>query len=136
MEGLPAAITGPLYVEVSSGDGNCADEDSIDSTSNATEGLDYYGIPYERIYQNGSLESGAWVAVIVERDVESRTYGDEAYYSEGYTVETHLVVIDLATGNAWHRLVISSPPPSNPEDTNYGSFYPNKAVALVKPLVK
>lgn len=135
-EGLPAAITGPLYVEVSSGDGNLADEDDVDSTSYATEGLDYYGIPYGRIYQDGSLESTAWVAVIVERDVESRTYGEEAYYTEGYTVETHLIIIDLSTGNAWHRLVSSSQPPSNPEETNYGSFFPNKAVALLKPLVK
>ena len=135
-EGMPPAITGPLCVEIYSADGNCADVDGIDSTDNATAGLDYYGIPYERIYQDGSLESTAWVAVILERDVVTRAYGDESFYTDGYTVETHVVLIDLATGQAWHRLAVSSPPPANPEDTNYGSFYPNKAVALLKPLVK
>lgn len=135
-EGLPPAITGPLYVEKYSADGNCAEADDIETSYDATAGLDYYGIPYERIYQDGSLESAAWVAVIIERDVATRTYGDESFYTDGYTVETHLILIDLATGQAWHRLVVSSPPPANPEDTNYGSFYPNKAVALLKPLVK
>ena len=135
MEGLPPAITGPLYVEIISGDGNCAEADDIVSTTDATQGLDYYGIPYERIYQSGSLDSATWVAIIAERDVVSRTYGEEASYTEGYSVETHLVIVDLATGRAWHRTVISSPPPSNPEETNYGGFFPNKAVALLKPLI-
>ena len=135
IEGMPPAITGPLYVEIISGDGNLADVDDIVSTTDATQGLDYYGIPYDRIYQNGSLESAAWVAIIAERDVVSRTYGEESYYSDGYSVETHLIIVDLATGQAWHRMVISSPPPSNPEETNYGSFFPNKAVVLLKPLI-
>ena len=134
-EGLPPAITGPLYVEIFSSEGNCAEEDNIDSTSDATQGLDYYGIPYEHIYQDGSLENATWVAVIVERDVMTREYGESSNYTEGYSVETHLVIIELATGNAWHRTVVSSPPPSNPEETNYGSFFPNKAVALLKPLI-
>ncbi len=136
IEGMPPAITGPLYVEIISGDGNCADADNIVSTTDATQGLDYYGIPYERIYQNGSLESATWVAVIAERDVVSRTYGEDSYYTEGYSVETHLIIVDLATGRAWHRIVISSPPPSNPEETNYGSFFPNQAVVLLKPLIR
>ena len=135
-EGLPPAITGPLYVEIVSGDGNYAEEDTIVSTTDAPQGLDYYGIPYERIYQTSSLESATWVAVIVERDVITREYGEESYYTEGYSVETHLIIVDLATGNAWHRTVVSSPPPSNPEETNYGSFLPSKAVLLLKPLVK
>ena len=135
IEGMPPAITGPLSVEIISGDGNLADVDDIVSTTDATQGLDYYGIPYDRIYQIGSLESAAWVAIIAERDVVSRTYGEESYYSDGYSVETHLIIVDLATGQAWHRMVISSPPPSNPEETNYGSFFPNKAVVLLKPLI-
>ncbi len=52
---MPPAITGPLYVEILYGDGNCAEADDIVSTTDATQGLDYYGIPYERIYQYGSL---------------------------------------------------------------------------------
>ena len=134
-EGMPPAITGPLYVEIASGDGNCADVDNIVSTTDATQGLDYYGIPYERIYQNGSLESATWVAIIAERDVVSRTYSDDYSNTEGYSVETHLTIVDLATGRAWHRIVVSSPPPSTPDETNYGSFFPNKAVVLLKPLI-
>ncbi len=134
-EGMPPAITGPLYVEILYGDGNCAEADDIVSTTDATQGLDYYGIPYERIYQYGSLESATWVAIIAERDVVTRTYSDDYYNTEGYSVETHLVIVDLATGRAWHRTVITSPPPSNPEETNYGGFFPNKAVALLKPLI-
>ena len=135
-EGMPPAITGPLYVEIAYGDGNCADVDDIVSTSDATQGLDYYGVPYERIYQNGSLEVATGVSSIAERDVVSREYNDETIDSEGYSVETHLVIVDLATGRAWHKLVVSSPPPSNPEETFYGSFYPNKAVVLLKPLIR
>lgn len=135
-EGLPTAITGPLYVDIISGDGNCAEADNIVSTTDATQGLDYYGIPYERIYQTGSLESAAWVAIIAERDVVSRKYSEDSYYTEGYSVETHLIIVELATGRAWHRTVITSSPPSNPEETNYGSFFPNKAVVLLKPLVR
>ncbi len=75
------------------------------------------------------------MAIIAERDVVTRTYSDDYYNTEGYSVETHLVIVDLATGRAWHRTVITSPPPSNPEETNYGGFFPNKAVALLKPLI-
>ena len=73
--------------------------------------------------------------LICERNIETKEYSDDDYYTEGYTVETHLILVETATGRAWHRLIKSSPPPNNPEETNYGSFYPASALAVVKTLL-
>ena len=93
---------------------------------------DYYGIPLGRV-QTAGEEDAAYAAVICEYDNMNKTYTNSDYYEEGYTVETHLVIVELATGKAWHK---SSAPPSNPEETNYGSFYPSLALEALKKLIK
>ena len=133
-EGLPTAITGPIDVQVEYDYGNCSEEDDIIASSDIALGESYYGIPYD-IISNNSDASPAWQVLIYERDVETKQYSDDNYYTEGYTVETHLILVEMATGRAWHRLIKSSPPPNNPDETNYGSFYPASALAVVKTLI-
>lgn len=133
--GLPAGIDGKLYVDIISLSGNLSEEQDAESSYMWSGEGDYYGIPADRVVENGG-ETGCWLAVVYELDKETHRYGEEYGESEGYTVETHLIVIDLTTGHAWHKLVQSSPPPRNPEETNYGSFFPLKAVSLLAPLIR
>ena len=135
VEGLPTAITTPIEVQVVSGWGSYPEEESDSSSQDAADEGSYYGMPYDLIYDSGTDATPAWQAYIYERDVETKKYSDDNYYTEGYTVETHLILVETATGRTWHKLIKSSPPPNNPEYTNYGTFYPYSAIAVLKTLI-
>lgn len=131
-EGLPAAITGPVRVAVCD-DGDFATGQYLEPSY---EGEDYYGIPGTRIVDDCEPGEAGFLIVICGFEYESKTYDS---YTFGYTAETHLVIVDMSTGHAWHKLFRKETPPAvNPDENSsyHACTYPLDALSSILGLIR
>ena len=77
-----------------------------------------------------------FLIVICGFEYESKTYDS---YTFGYTAETHLVIVDMSTGHAWHKLFRKETPPAvNPDENSsyHACTYPLDALSSILGLIR
>ena len=126
--GTPSSMTGKTYIKIDCGWSEC----NMDSDEYSGSGY-FFGLPTDSLATDP--DEADWYVFIADTSRQTKTYPDG---DEGYRIETHLFVIEKATGKAWDKVVAYSDPPAvrNYEDYQVQFSSPEKAFDTLRPLMK